>query len=114
MGADLFGSYAEATCAALVIAATCNDLVDEGWAAIVFPMEVCCMEGFRMMCKALFPSCLMASRTASALLMLAKFGDFHFFCSFFGFPSGSGDDFLCVVVMETTKVDAVNGDRLGA
>lgn len=39
MGADLFGSYAEATCAALVIAATCNDLSDAGWAAIVFPME---------------------------------------------------------------------------
>lgn len=40
MGADLFGSYAEATCAALVIAATCDDLVAEGWGAIVFPMEV--------------------------------------------------------------------------
>lgn len=40
MGADLFGSYAEATCAALVIAATCPDLVAAGWAAIVFPMEV--------------------------------------------------------------------------
>ncbi|CAN0111390.1 unnamed protein product [Ectocarpus sp. 6 AP-2014] len=40
MGADLFGSYAEATCAALVIAATCPDLVDAGWAAVVFPMEV--------------------------------------------------------------------------
>lgn len=40
MGADLFGSYAEATCAALVIAATCPDLVDAGWSAIVFPMEV--------------------------------------------------------------------------
>lgn len=40
MGADLFGSYAEATCAALVIAATCEDLVEEGWGAIVFPMEV--------------------------------------------------------------------------
>ena len=40
MGADLFGSYAESTCAALVIAATCPDLVDAGWSAIVFPMEV--------------------------------------------------------------------------
>lgn len=40
MGADLFGSYAEATCAALVIAATCPELVEAGWAAIVFPMEV--------------------------------------------------------------------------
>jgi H+-translocating diphosphatase len=40
MGADLFGSYAEATCAALVIAATCPDLVAEGWAALVFPMEI--------------------------------------------------------------------------
>ncbi|CAN0535950.1 unnamed protein product, partial [Ectocarpus sp. 12 AP-2014] len=40
MGADLFGSYAEATCAALVIAATCPDLVEAGWGAVVFPMEV--------------------------------------------------------------------------
>lgn len=40
MGADLFGSYAEATCAALVIGASCPDLVAEGWAAVVFPMEV--------------------------------------------------------------------------
>lgn len=40
MGADLFGSYAESTCAALVVAATCPELVDAGWSAIVFPMEV--------------------------------------------------------------------------
>lgn len=40
MGADLFGSYAESTCAALVIAATTEDLVSAGWAAVVFPMEV--------------------------------------------------------------------------
>ncbi|CAM9452584.1 unnamed protein product [Discosporangium mesarthrocarpum] len=40
MGADLFGSYAESTCAALVIAATCDDLVAAGWGAIVFPMVV--------------------------------------------------------------------------
>ncbi len=40
MGADLFGSYAEATCASLVIAATCSDLVDHGWNAIIFPMTV--------------------------------------------------------------------------
>ncbi len=40
MGADLFGSYAEATCAALVIAATCSDLVNAGWNAIIFPMTV--------------------------------------------------------------------------
>ncbi len=46
MGADLFGSYAEATCAALVIATTCPDLVSYGWNAIVFPMTVsqlCCL-----------------------------------------------------------------------
>ncbi len=40
MGADLFGSYAEATCAALVIAATCPDLVAYGWDAVIFPMTV--------------------------------------------------------------------------
>ncbi|CAM9406892.1 unnamed protein product [Chrysoparadoxa australica] len=40
MGADLFGSYAESTCAALVIAATCDDLVAAGWGAVVFPIIV--------------------------------------------------------------------------
>ncbi|CAM9590524.1 unnamed protein product, partial [Choristocarpus tenellus] len=40
MGADLFGSYAEVTCAALVIASTCDDLVAAGWAAVVFPLLI--------------------------------------------------------------------------
>src|SRR5690606_37037421 len=40
MGADLFGSFAESTCAALVIASNSDDLVDAGWSAIVFPLTV--------------------------------------------------------------------------
>merc|ERR1719333_1835772 len=36
MGADLFGSLAESTCAALVIASTSSDLLDAGWAALLF------------------------------------------------------------------------------
>lgn len=40
MGADLFGSFAESTCAALVIAASSQDLVDGGWSSIVFPLTV--------------------------------------------------------------------------
>ena len=35
MGSDLFGSFAEATCAALVIAAQSRDLVGAGWDTLV-------------------------------------------------------------------------------
>lgn len=40
MGADLFGSFAESTCSALVIAASTQDLVEAGWGAIVFPLVI--------------------------------------------------------------------------
>jgi inorganic pyrophosphatase len=40
MGADLFGSFAESTCAALVIASQNADLYNHGWAAICYPMVV--------------------------------------------------------------------------
>ena len=40
MGADLFGSFAESTCAALLIAAQTQDLLDAGWGAICFPLVV--------------------------------------------------------------------------
>lgn len=40
MGADLFGSFAESTCAALVIAAQTKDLVKAGWGAICFPLII--------------------------------------------------------------------------
>lgn len=40
MGSDLFGSFAEATCAALVVAASSKDLVDAGWAALLFPLGI--------------------------------------------------------------------------
>jgi len=40
MGADLFGSFAEATCACLVIGSNCEDLRNSGWGAIVFPLIV--------------------------------------------------------------------------
>ena len=38
MGADLFGSFAESTCAAMVIAAHSTDLRSAGWAAICYPL----------------------------------------------------------------------------
>merc|ERR1712017_30566 len=38
MGADLFGSFAEATCAALVVGASSPELVTKGWGAIMFPL----------------------------------------------------------------------------
>ena len=40
MGSDLFGSFAEATCAALVIAAQSRDLVSAGWDTLVFPLYI--------------------------------------------------------------------------
>jgi len=40
MGADLFGSFAESTCATLVIAAATPALVNAGWGAVVFPLLV--------------------------------------------------------------------------
>mmetsp|Transcript_24695 Transcript_24695/g.80758 ORF Transcript_24695/g.80758 Transcript_24695/m.80758 type:complete len:796 (+) Transcript_24695:67-2454(+) len=49
MGSDLFGSFGEATCAALVIGAQSMDLVAAGWDALMFPLYIssigiiCCM-----------------------------------------------------------------------
>merc|ERR1711906_30964 len=40
MGADLFGSFAESTCAALVLAASSPDLRKEGWCAIMYPILI--------------------------------------------------------------------------
>jgi Na+/H+-translocating membrane pyrophosphatase len=40
MGADLFGSFAESTCAALIIAAQTQELRDAGWGAVCFPLAV--------------------------------------------------------------------------
>merc|ERR1740127_223528 len=40
MGADLFGSFAESTCAALVLAASSADLVANGWASIMYPVLI--------------------------------------------------------------------------
>merc|ERR1719498_1922828 len=38
MGSDLFGSFAEASCAALVVSASSQQLVQAGWAALMFPL----------------------------------------------------------------------------
>lgn len=40
MGADLFGSFAESTCAALVIATQTDELRNAGWGAVCFPLVV--------------------------------------------------------------------------
>merc|ERR1719247_2726505 len=40
MGADLFGSFAESTCAALVLAASNDDLKAHGWSALMYPVLV--------------------------------------------------------------------------
>jgi K(+)-stimulated pyrophosphate-energized sodium pump len=40
MGSDLFGSFAEGTCAALVVASHSQDIVAYGWGAIYFPLTI--------------------------------------------------------------------------
>merc|ERR1719408_765619 len=40
MGSDLFGSFAEASCAALVISASSAEIVSGGYAALMFPLSV--------------------------------------------------------------------------
>jgi len=40
MGSDLFGSFAEGTCAALVVASHSKDIVAAGWGAIYFPLTI--------------------------------------------------------------------------
>merc|ERR1712038_989880 len=39
MGADLLGSFAESTCAALVLAAACDDL-NQSWAGQMYPVLI--------------------------------------------------------------------------
>jgi H+-translocating diphosphatase len=40
MGSDLFGSFGEATCAAMLIGASSIDIAEHGWAALVFPLFI--------------------------------------------------------------------------
>mmetsp|Transcript_18118 Transcript_18118/g.21707 ORF Transcript_18118/g.21707 Transcript_18118/m.21707 type:complete len:806 (-) Transcript_18118:478-2895(-) len=40
MGSDLFGSFGEASCAALVIAAQSTDLIEGGWDSLCFPLTI--------------------------------------------------------------------------
>jgi len=40
MGSDLFGSFGEATCAALVIASQCPEFIEEGMTSVLFPVYI--------------------------------------------------------------------------
>merc|ERR1719409_837761 len=40
MGSDLFGSFGEATCAALLVGASSASIVAAGWGALMFPMTI--------------------------------------------------------------------------
>jgi len=40
MGSDLFGSFAEASCAALIVGSSSPDIVAAGWNAIMFPLVI--------------------------------------------------------------------------
>jgi len=40
MGSDLFGSFGEATCAALLVGASSDAIVSAGWGALLFPLTI--------------------------------------------------------------------------
>lgn len=40
MGSDLFGSFAEATCACLIVGASSTEIVAAGWGALMFPLVI--------------------------------------------------------------------------
>ncbi len=40
MGSDLFGSFGEASCAALLIGASCVAVAEAGWQALMFPLYI--------------------------------------------------------------------------
>ncbi|KAL1507326.1 hypothetical protein AB1Y20_008172 [Prymnesium parvum] len=40
MGSDLFGSFGEATCAALLVGASSDAIVTAGWGALMFPLSI--------------------------------------------------------------------------
>eukprot|EP00662_Eupelagonemidae_sp_cell21_P022681 gene22681-39460_t len=40
MGSNLFGSFAEASCAALVVSASSSELLKTGWGALMFPLLI--------------------------------------------------------------------------
>ncbi|KAJ1476403.1 pyrophosphate-energised proton pump, partial [Baffinella frigidus] len=40
MGSDLFGSFGEASCAAMLIGSASPSIISEGWAALVFPLFI--------------------------------------------------------------------------
>ena len=65
MGADLFGSYAEATCAALVIATTCPDLVQGASVRSSHRMCMYELKTYACSCIARHVLCVGTSDTAS-------------------------------------------------
>merc|ERR1719182_671991 len=40
MGSDLFGSFGEATCAALLVGASSDAIVSAGWPALMYPLTL--------------------------------------------------------------------------
>ncbi len=56
MGADLFGSFAEATCAALIISSTSPDL-NSHWASLIFPLLISAVGIFGGIITATIPMC---------------------------------------------------------
>jgi inorganic pyrophosphatase len=66
MGSDLFGSFAEASCAALVISASSAEIVSGGYAALMFPLSISAA-GIVM--------CMLTSFLATHVMEVAKHQD---------------------------------------
>merc|ERR1711959_667464 len=66
MGSDLFGSFAEASCAALVISASSVEIVSAGYASLMFPLAVSAA-GIVM--------CMLTSFLATHVMEVAKHQD---------------------------------------
>ena len=69
MGSDLFGSFGEASCAALLIGASCIGIEEAGWAAIVFPLYIA---------SAGLIVCLLVSFLATDVMPVKKEEDIEF------------------------------------
>ena len=63
MGSDLFGSFGEATCAALVLGSSVPELVGSGWPALLFPLYISALG---------IPACFLTSFFATDLFPVRR------------------------------------------
>jgi len=66
MGSDLFGSFGEAACAALLIGASCLAIEEAGWIAIVFPLYIASAGLIVCLVTSFLATDIMRSRSSSS------------------------------------------------